>query len=86
MEYVDLNYEPKENELIAEYYLKPSGKMSAEEAAGNVAKESSIGTWTTISTMSPEISRELKPHVYSIDKKGEGAVVKIAYSQELFEK
>lgn len=85
MEYIDPDYEPEDNDLIAEYYLKPSNKMSVAEAAGNVAKESSIGTWTTISTMSPEISRKLKPHVYSIEEKREGAIVKIAYSKELFE-
>ena len=83
IEYVDLKYKPND-ELIAEYWVEPNG-ISIKKACENIATESSIGTWTTISTMSPSIARKLKPHVYYIKKSGNGAYIKIAYNQELFE-
>ncbi len=82
LNYVDLNYKPTKKELIAEYYVEPN-KISLNEAADNIAKESSIGTWTSISTMNQNILNKLKPHVYSIDK--ENNIIKIAYSTKLFE-
>ena len=58
MGYVHIGYKPK-NELIAEYYLEPATKDVCEKVAG----ESSIGTWTDISTMKPGIAKKLAPHV-----------------------
>ncbi len=86
-DYVDLKYTPSHDELIAEYYLEPAKGVRLEKACAHIAAESSIGTWTKISTMSPQIAHKLKPHVYSI-KKGFGArsgIAKIAYNPELFE-
>lgn len=85
MDYIDRSYTPDDEELVTDYYLKPSS-LSAEETIENIAKESSIGTWTKVQTMSPEISERLKPHAFEIKKKGEGALTKIAYPQGLFEK
>jgi ribulose-bisphosphate carboxylase large chain len=81
--YIDRNYVPDKNDLIAEYYVEPN-KVSLEIAAENIAAESSIGTWTDIWTMDEKIAKKLKPNVYSIDKKK--GIVKIAYHKELFEK
>ncbi len=82
LEYINLKYKPQADDLIAEYYLEPDG-ISIEQACEHLAAESSIGTWTDISTMSPKIARRLKPNVYSINHKtGE---VKIAYTADLFE-
>jgi len=82
LDYVDLKYIPSRKDLIAEYYVEPN-KISLEEAADNIAKESSIGTWTSISTMKKDIFEKLKPGVFSIDK--ENNIIKIAYPPELFE-
>jgi ribulose-bisphosphate carboxylase large chain len=82
LEYIDLKYKPKKEELVAEYYLEPNN-ISIEEACEQIAAESSIGTWTDISTMKEEIAKKLKPHVFSIDR--ERGIAKIAYSCELFE-
>jgi len=84
IDYVDLDHVPDENELIAMYYVEkaPSCK-SLEHASMEIAKESSIGTWTDIVTLSPEIAKRLKPSVFYIDK--ENQVIKIAYTKELFE-
>ncbi len=82
LKYVDLKYRPSKDELLAEYYVEPN-RIPIEKAAAHLAAESSIGTWTTISTMNPRIANKLKPHVYEIDKRKK--TVKIAYHPELFE-
>jgi len=82
--YVDLNYEPDENDLIAMYYVeKAPGCKNLEHACEEIAKESSIGTWTKIATLSADIAQRLKPSGYHIDEKNQ--IVKIAYTKELFE-
>ncbi|MDP2750778.1 MAG: type III ribulose-bisphosphate carboxylase [Nanoarchaeota archaeon] len=82
LDYIDLKYRPSKNDVIVEFFIEPN-KITLEKACQHVAAESSIGTWTTISTMTPEIARKLKPHVFSINKNS--GEVKIAYPQDLFE-
>jgi ribulose-bisphosphate carboxylase large chain len=79
LDFVDPTYKPKETDLICTFYLEPEG-LSLKEAAGGVAAESSIGTWTELTTAKPYMTL-LAAHVFSI----EGKVVKIAYPIELFE-
>jgi ribulose-bisphosphate carboxylase large chain len=80
LNYVDLKYNPNSDDVIAEYYVEPNG-VSLHEAAEQIAAESSIGTWTDIWTMKPDIAKKLKPKVYSIT----GNFIKIAYPSALFE-
>jgi len=47
-EFVDLNYNPAKNDLICLYYFEPAKGISAKEAIGRIASESSAGTWTTL--------------------------------------
>lgn len=82
MKYVNLDYTPTEKDLICEYYLEPE-KISLELACESIAAESSIGTWTDLTTMKKEIAERLRPNVFSIDK--ERKIAKIAYSEDLFE-
>lgn len=79
IDFVDLSYKPAETELICTFYVEPDG-ISLEEAAGGVAAESSIGTWTELTTVKPYV-KALAARVFSIV----GNVVKIAYPAELFE-
>ena len=79
LDFVDLTYKLKETDLICTFYVEPEG-IGLKEAAGGVAAESSVGTWTELTTEQPYVKR-LAAHVYNID----GNVVKIAYSAELFE-
>ena len=79
LDFVDLSYKPVETDLVCTFYVEPEG-ISLEEAAGGVAAESSIGTWTELTTEKPYVER-LAAHVFSV----EGNVVKIAYPVELFE-
>jgi len=79
IDFVDLKYKPAETDLICTFYVEPDG-ISLKEAAGGVAAESSIGTWTELTTAEPYVAR-LAACVFSI----EGNVAKIAYPIELFE-
>jgi len=82
LEYIDRNYKPTKKDLICEYYLEPEG-VSFEVAAENIAGESSIGTWTDISTMNEKIAKKLKPHIFFLNQKK--GIIKIAYPENLFE-
>ncbi len=79
LEFVRIGYEPREDELICTFRVEPDG-ISMEEAAGRVASESSVGTWTTLAKL-PERVRCLMAKVFEID----GDLVKIAYPVDLFE-
>ncbi|MFW6117192.1 MAG: type III ribulose-bisphosphate carboxylase [Thermoproteota archaeon] len=79
VDFVNLKYEPRDSDLICTFYVEPRG-ISLKKAAGGVAAESSIGTWTELTTVKPYVE-ELAAHVFNI----EGNVIKIAYPVELFE-
>ena len=79
IDFVDLSYEPKESDLVCTFYLEPEG-ISLKEAAGGVAAESSVGTWTELTTEKPYVGR-LAARVFQL----EGGTAKIAYPIELFE-
>ena len=80
--YVDLKYKPTKKDVICSFYVEPN-RITLKKAAANVALESSIGTWTELTTMGQRIIKDLKPSVFNINSKTN--VVKIAYSEELFE-
>jgi ribulose-bisphosphate carboxylase large chain len=79
IDFVDLKYTPDETDVLCTFSIEPNG-VSMEEAAGAVAAESSIGTWTELKTTKPYVEK-LAAHVYGIKAK----VAKIAYPIELFE-
>ncbi|MEM3736693.1 MAG: type III ribulose-bisphosphate carboxylase [Candidatus Bathyarchaeia archaeon] len=80
IDFVDLKYIPAASDLICKFYVEPQG-LSLEEAAGGVAAESSVGTWTELGTMR-EYAWKLHATVFEI----KGNHVTIAYPAELFEK
>jgi ribulose-bisphosphate carboxylase large chain len=79
MDFVDLKYQPSETNLICTFHVEPDS-ISLKEAAGGVAAESSVGTWTELTTVKPYVER-LAARVFSI----ESNTAKIAYPIELFE-
>jgi ribulose-bisphosphate carboxylase large chain len=79
VDFVDLDYTPKETDVVCTFYVEPKG-ISLKEAAGGVAAESSVGTWTELTTEKAYV-RKLAAHVFSIN----GNTMKIAYPMELFE-
>lgn len=78
-DYVDLKYRPSKTDLICEFFVEPNNESMAR-AAGAVAAESSIGTWTELTTTKPYMEK-LAATVFEIN----GNNVKIAYPIELFE-
>ena len=83
-EFVNKKYKPKKTDLIVMYRVEPIKGVSLERICELLAGESSIGTWTKISTMNPKIAKSLKPSAFYINKKKN--LVKIAYPEKLFEK
>ena len=78
--YVDPAYRPKPTDMLCLFTLRPAAGVSVGEAAGAVAGESSVGTWTDVATSSPRI-RKMGAKVFSI----RGRRIQVAYPQELFE-
>jgi ribulose-bisphosphate carboxylase large chain len=84
VDYVNLEYKPTKKDLIVMYYVEKAPECKElEHACEEIAKESSIGTWTEIATLSEDIAERLKPSTFYIDSKNN--LIKIAYSDELFE-
>jgi len=79
VDFVDLSYTLKETDLVCDFYVEPEG-ISLTEAAGGVAAESSVGTWTELTTIKPYVEK-LAARVFSIN----GNNIRIAYPIELFE-
>jgi len=80
LDFVNLKYRPKEEDLICLFRIEPN-KISMKQAAATVALESSIGTWSELTT-EKDYMKKLAAKVYSI----KGNWVKIAYPNGLFEK
>lgn len=79
--FVNLHYKANKNDIIAIYRIE--SRIGLEKAAIEIAAESSIGTWTKISTLKQKTFDRLAPQIFFIDKKKK--IVKIAYPIELFE-
>ncbi|MCF7907109.1 type III ribulose-bisphosphate carboxylase [Patescibacteria group bacterium] len=81
--YLQLEYKPNyQEEIIATFYGESNGSL--EELSEQVAGESSIGTWTKLTTLSDEVFQRLGARIFSLDKKNN--IFKIAYPLSLFEK
>ena len=74
------NYKPTSNDLVCSFYVEPARGKTIRKVAEDVAGESSVGTWTEVSTMSPRI-KKMGAKVYKIN----GNWIKVAYPSELFE-
>jgi ribulose-bisphosphate carboxylase large chain len=80
LDFVNLNYVPSPSDLLCTFFVEPKS-ISLKEAAGGIAAESSIGTWTELTTEKPYM-RGLAASVFDIKNN----FVKIAYPVFLFEK
>lgn len=79
--FVNLRYKPTSNDLVVRFKVTPN-RMSLKEAANTVALESSVGTWTPVSSNKSYVNK-LGAKVFSI--KPNSKMCKIAYPSELFE-
>ncbi|MAH03527.1 type III ribulose-bisphosphate carboxylase [Candidatus Pacearchaeota archaeon] len=81
--FIDLKYKPKKTDLICQFKVTPAKGYNFKDVVSMVAGESSVGTWTEVKTMNPEIGKTLTPKVYYLDTKNKRC--RIAYPIELFE-
>jgi ribulose-bisphosphate carboxylase large chain len=79
VDFVDRSYKPKTTDVICDFYVEPEG-ISLTEASGGVAAESSVGTWTELTTIKPYVEK-LAARVFSIHENN----IRVAYPIELFE-
>ncbi|MGC8835592.1 MAG: type III ribulose-bisphosphate carboxylase [Infirmifilum sp.] len=87
-EFVKWGYTPDpKNEVIVTFRLTPSEGFTVDDAAGGVAAESSVGTWTTLYQWYDQSRLDrLKGKAYEYKDLGDGSyLVRIAYPVELFE-
>ena len=80
LDFIDTDHEPNSTDLICEFLVETDETMEFDVAAGAVAAESSVGTWTELTTMRSYVEK-LHATVYEID----GSRIKVAYPVELFE-
>jgi len=78
-DFVNTKYKPKSTEVVCEFHVEPK-RVKMHYAAGGIAAESSIGTWTEVETMNKRIEK-LAAKVFYI----RGNTIRIAYPIELFE-
>ena len=82
--YFDLDYVPGEGDVVVCFYIEPAEGTSLDDAAESVAAESSIGTWTEVTTDKQGIMEKLGPRIFELDEKKK--LVNIAYPVDLFER
>jgi len=80
-DFLDLEYEPRESDLVCEFRVEPAAGMDWPAAAGRVASESSNGTWAELQ-VAGEVT-DLSATACGIDE-GRGRVT-VAYPEALFE-
>jgi ribulose-bisphosphate carboxylase large chain len=80
LDFVDLDYQPKDDDLVALFYFDKSKEVTTNDTIGRLASESSIGTWTTLETLDDRIF-EMRGRAFW----NEEHLVKIAYPLVLWE-
>lgn len=81
--YLDRGHKPGKDELVAEFFVEPAKGCSFENAIQGVAAESSIGTWTELSTQTKKNFERFRPSIFEWNSRT--GIAKIAYPSELFE-
>jgi ribulose-bisphosphate carboxylase large chain len=78
-DFLDLEYEPGDDDLVCEFYVDPAEDMTMEAAASRVASESSNGTWAALDV--GEGFTDMGATACGID----GSTVTVAYPAGIFE-
>lgn len=81
LDFVDLSYKPSKNDLVCLFRFEPSKEISAKEAIGRIAAESSNGTWSETEYGNVEHIRKIRGRAFKIS----GELVYVAYPLDLFE-
>jgi ribulose-bisphosphate carboxylase large chain len=88
MGYFDLDYEPKDTDILAVFRITPQDGVDADEAAAAVAGESSTATWTVVWTDRLTACEKYRAKAYRVDPVPSAPgqyFAYIAYDIELFE-
>ena len=80
-DFLDLDYDPADSELVCDFLVEPAHDMDMEAAASRVASESSNGTWAELQVEGS--ITDLSATACAIDE--ESGRVTVAYPDELFE-
>lgn len=81
--FINTKYKPNSTDLICQFKITPSKGYDFREVCSITAGESSVGTWTDISTVNKKTQQRITPKVYYLDEKNKRC--RIAYPLELFE-
>mgnify|MGYP006285349229 FL=1 len=79
IDFVDLDYSPQDSDLICDFYVETNGP-DLKVIAGGVAAESSVGTWTELTTAEPYVEEKAATVFEMV-----GNDIRVAYPMELFE-
>jgi ribulose-bisphosphate carboxylase large chain len=79
--FVDLSYRPKKTDLVALFYIEPMKGSTVKRAAGAVAAESSVGTWTQVKGLGLKSVQRIAATCFDI----RGNHIKVAYPLDNFE-
>jgi ribulose-bisphosphate carboxylase large chain len=88
MGYFDLDYQPKDTDILACFRITPQDGVDPDEAAAAVAGESSTATWTVVWTDRLTACDQYRAKCYQVDPVPGGPgqyFAYIAYDIELFE-
>lgn len=83
-DFLDLENEPGEDELVCRFRARPRSDVDLEWAAGGIAAESSVGTWDPgLKTLEGVDLDDLRARVVDLDEST--GRVEVAYPLDLFE-
>ena len=89
-DFLDLEYDPGERELVCTFYVEPAADQTPESAASRVASESSNGTWAELQvegsvTDLSATACGIEPATVAGREDRDGYRVTVAYPDALFE-
>ena len=67
--FIDLKYKPKPTDVICQFKITPAKGYDFREVCSITAGESSVGTWTEITTVNKKTQKKITPRVFYLDKK-----------------
>lgn len=80
-DYLDLEYVPRDDDVLGVYRVTPREDTALEDAAAALAAEASVGLWTELPAAPVAVAERLRARVFRL----EGDLVHIAFPGELFE-
>lgn len=83
--FVNTRHKPAKSDLLCSFYMEPAQGVSPKAAAGAVAGESSVGTWTPVAGLRLSTAERIAATCYDIRKSQDGYWIKVSYPLDNFE-